>query len=582
MKRNSLVGASLAGVLSRNVPLVCALAAAVAGVVVSTLLPPWILRRIIDANLVPRRAEGLTSLAFAYLGAVCVSGAFEFFKETALTVLGQKFTQDIRARMMRKMARLGALFFSRNEPGAVVSRFTNDVDTINEMFSGGVVGMVVDLCKIVGIYVSIWLFSPRLGWLCLALLPVIALVTRFFQKRMLGAQKENRVQTGRLNSHLTESLRNARMIKVFRRERYMERRYAGVLGDNYATLDRINFFDSVFPPVIQVLRALAIAAIVVLASSRFRFLGITAGTVAATIELVSGLFVPIENIGMEFQGIQGAVSGIGRVNDFAREQEDDAKDGTLRADTVIPDRSRVEISFNGLSFSYDGVSEVLSGISLRVGPESKVAFTGRTGVGKTTLFRLVMGLLKPTAGSVTVNGIDVYRIPNGEKKRIFGYVDQNFFLVRGSVADQVTLKDGSIPRDAVERAIALVGLDGYVRSLPAGLDTEVSGDALFSQGQKQLLSIARAVVFDPPILLLDEMTASLDSITEERVVSALRKAGERRTILSISHRPSSMAGSDLVVILEKGRVRRAGRPEELEETDDWFRSRAELERRTWG
>lgn len=579
--KNNLVGSSLSLAAKKNAGLFCALAAVVAGLVAASLLPPWILKWIIDANLVPRVPDGLGSLAAIYLSAIVLIGVFDFLKEAILATLGQKITREIRKGMMEKMIRLPAIYFSRNDSGAVMSRFTNDVDTVNAMFSGGIVGMAVDSFKIIGIYVSIFLFSGRLGLMSLFLLPVIALITRFFQRRMLAAQTENRVQTGRLNTHLSESIRNVRMIKVFGKEAFMEKRYEGILDDNYATISRINFFDAIFPPVIQILRALVIVLVVVFASARLHFLGITAGMIAATIELISGLFVPVENIGMEFQNIQGAVSGIARVNEFAREGEDSKKDPSIRAIDIVPDRAKASISFQGLCFGYDGSGEVLSDVSLDIKPLDKVTFTGRTGVGKTTLFRLVMGLLEPTSGKITINGIDVCRIPNSEKKHLFGYVDQNFFLIRGTVADQITLRDPSIHRDAVERAIAFVGMDDYVRKLPEGFDTPVNGDNLFSQGQKQLLSIARALVTDPPILLLDEMTANLDSITEERIVRILRKAGEKRTILSISHRPSSMIASDLVVILENGRVRNAGSPEEMIERDEWFRSHIELEHRTW-
>jgi ATP-binding cassette subfamily B protein len=440
------------------------------------------------------------------------------------------------------------------------------------MFTGGVIGMLVDCLKIVGIVASIWMFDARLGLLSLAALPAIALITRFFQRRMLGAQIANRAQTAALNSHISESVRNGKTIKVFHRERYMENRYRDMLDENFRTVEKINFYDAIFPCVIQIARSLIIATVVVLASREIRFLGITAGMIAASIEFVSNLFDPVENIGMEFQSVQEAVAGIRRVNEFESEREDDAKDETLTAEKVIGPDGAVRIAFNGLSFAYDNGADVLAGITLGIRPREKVSFTGRTGVGKTTLFRLVMGLLKPTEGSVTLNGVDAYSIPNAEKKKLFGYVDQGFALIDGTVADQISLKDESISREAIERAVALVELHDYVAGLEKGYDTPVHGDALFSQGQRQLLAIARAIVLDPPILLLDEMTANLDSVTEEKVVAALERAGESRTILAISHRPSSMIASDVVVILENGRVRDAGTPDELSGRDEWYRN----------
>jgi len=576
--KHSLVGISILRVIRKNIGATAVLLVSVCGVVLASLAPPWLLKQIVDSNLMPKKTEGLMTLALSYVAAIAFAGLFDFLKAVILTVLGQKITFEIRAEMMCKLQKLPALYFSKNDSGSVTSRFMNDVDTINAMFSGGIVGMAVDCFKIVGIVVSIWMFSPRLGIMTLALLPVIAFVTRFFQNRMFGAQVDNRVQTAKLSGHLSESLKNFRMIKIFRKERFMQGRYRTMLDENFGTIGKINFYDSIFPPVVQLIRVTAIALVVVLSTKELHFLGITTGMIAASIELVSNLFSPIETLGMEFQSIQSAVSGVRRVNDFFREGEEADKTVSLRASDIIPDRSALEIRFNNLSFSYDEGVDVLTEIDLVVHPLEKVTFTGRTGAGKTTLFRLVMGLLEPVSGSVTINGVDVHIIPNAEKKHIFGYVDQNFFLVRGTIADQISLKDASIPREAIINAIETVGLGDYVEGLEKGIETEVEGDALFSQGQKQLLSIARAIVSDPPILLLDEMTASLDSITEEKIVTVLQKAGFERTLLAISHRPSSMLSSDAVVILENGCVRDIGSPAELLERDEWYRNYVSGER----
>lgn len=580
MKR-TLVRKSLASALRENPWLTLALAVAVVAVALASLVPPLLLKRVIDENLARKTADGLVALAVLYLASIVASGLFDFAKEAILIVLGQRITRDIRVGMMEKASRLPSAYFSRLDSGQLVSRFTNDVDAIGAMFSGGIVGMAVDCLKIVGIVASVFLFNARLGLITLALIPVFALVTRFFQSRMLSAQVKNRAQTASLSGYLSESVKNARMVKVFNKERFMEERYREMLDENYRTVGKINFYESVFPPVIQILRALVISLVVILSTKDVRLVGITVGMIAASIELVSNLFAPVESVGMEFQGIQGALSGMARVNAFYDEAEDGAKDGTLTAAKILPSREAAEIRFNGLSFAYEGGDDVLSGIDLRVRPLEKVTFTGRTGVGKTTLFQLVMGLLKPREGSITVNGVDVFTIPNGEKKRLFGYVDQNFFLVRGTVADQITLGDESVARADVERAIDAVGLAPYVAGLERGLDTTVSGDALFSQGQRQLLSIARAIVTDPPILLLDEMTANLDSITEGKIVSVLQREGSARTILAISHRPSSMIASDTVVILERGRVRDSGTPDELLSRDEWYRGFVGLDRRVW-
>ncbi len=582
MTKNSLVKRSVINVIKQNILLNGLLIFAVCGVVISSLIPPQILKHIIDNNLVPEKGNGLFALAIAYMAVLLLIGLFDFIKGAILTIIGQKIIKEIRLEMMHKLEKINALFFSYNESGAVVSRFTNDVEAVSSLFTGGIVGMMIDCFKIIGIVASIWMFSGKLGIVTLLLLPFIYGITRLFQKRMLKAQMENRVLVGKVNNHISESLKNIEMIKSCSKESYMEDNYAEYLLENFKTVEKVNFYDSVFSPIIQLTRAVVIGFMVILSSGQLNYLGISLGMVAASIDLISNLFSPIENLGMELQSIQHAVSGIRRVNDFYNEPEDECKDDQIKADDIIQNREKIKISFNDVAFNYEKDTDVLQDISLQIKPLEKVAFAGRTGVGKSTLFKLIIGLLKPAKGSITINGYDVYSIPNSEKRKIFGYVDQNFHMIKGTVAEQISLQDESITKEQICNALDFVGLADYVESLENGIETEITGDSLFSQGQKQLLSIARAIVTSPPILLLDEITANLDSITEEKIVSVLQKAGHAHTILSISHRLSSVAFSDTVVILENGRIRSAGSPETLLQNDDWYRKHISLERLTWG
>lgn len=579
--KNSLVKKSIINVIKENIKIDVLLVFAVCGVVITSLIPPQILKYVIDNNLVPKISDRLLISAIAYMAVLLFIGIFDFIKEAVLTVLGEKITKEIRLEMMKKLEKINAMFFSSNGSGAVVSRLTNDVDAISSMFTSGIVGMMIDCFKVIGIVISIGIFSIKLGIVTLILLPVIYGITRLFQKRMLKAQIENRIIVGKVNNHISESLKNVQMIKSYSKESYMEKNYTKYLLDNFKTVEKVNFYDSVFSPIIQLTRAVVIGVIVVLSSKQLNYLGITLGMVAASIDLISNLFAPIENLGMELQDIQQAVSGIRRVNDFYSEPEDDCKNCEIHADDIVPRREEVKLSFNDMTFNYQEGTDILQNINLHINEQEKVTFVGRTGVGKSTLFKLIMGFLKPSNGSITINGFDVYDIPNSEKRKIFGYVDQSFHMIEGTVAEQISLQDKNITKEQIQNALDFVGLTDYVASLENGIDTQAAGDTLFSQGQKQLLSIARAIVTNPPILLLDEITASLDSITEEKIVSVLQKAGNTHTILSISHRLSSMIASDTVVILENGRVKNAGSPEMLLKNDEWYRSHIALEKLTW-
>jgi len=580
MKR-SHVAKIVTSVMKRHWKMLLFLMLVIVLVVILGLLPPQILRTIIDDNLLSQNSNGLLNLALLYLGIALSIGIVDFLKGAILTILGQKITRAIRSEMMMKTERINVLYFSANGSGSVVSRFTNDVEAINSMFTNGLVGMIVDLFKIIGIIVSMALFDPMLGFIALILLPLIYLITRFFQTRMLKAQILNRKQIAKVNNHISESLKNVQMIKSGSKEAFMEDKFTNYLQDHYETIEKVNFFDSIFPPIMQIVRAFVIGLVIVLAAPELQWVGITLGMVAASVELLSNLFVPIETLGMELQSIQQSISGIQRVNEFLNEVEETKVNSTLSADQVINDVKNVSLTFENVSFQYVEGFEVLNQISLTVKPREKVTFVGRTGVGKTTLFKLCMGLLSPITGRIAINGIDVTTIPNAEKRKIFGYVDQSFHFIKGTVADQIALHDPSITQDQIRKAIQFVGLTEYIEMLPLGLLTPVVNDTLFSQGQKQLLSIARAIVTNPPILLLDEITANLDSITEGLILSVLQKAGTIHTVLSISHRLSTTINADTVVILENGRIKNVGSPQTLMEQDDWYRSRMTLEKLTW-
>ena len=579
--RNKLVTRSFLSVIRGNIGLDILLVLAVFGVIIGSLIPPQILKTIIDSNLVPRQQNGLLTSAILYLTVLLVIGLSDFMKEAILTVAGQKITTGIRLAMMEKMGRIDARYFSQNETGTVVSRFTNDVDAVQTIFTSGIVGMFIDLLKMIGIVVSIWQFSAPLGLIALLLLPVLFVLTRIFQKKMLSAQIRSRVLIGSINNHIAESVKNIQMIKSFSKESYMEKRYEVYLDRNYKTVEEINFVNSIYPPLIQIIRSVVIAGIVLFAAGKIQISGLSLGMVAASIELISNLFVPVETLGMELQNVQESMAGIRRVNEFYEIGEEESKDAAQTAAVIVSDPRQVVLSFEDVSFAYDEDTKVLEDISLTIHPQESVTFIGRTGVGKTTLFRLVMGLIRPTRGRIAINGVNVADIPHTEKRRLFGYVDQDFHLIDGTVADQIGLKDPSISREQIEEALSLVGLQEYVLGLENGIDTNISRGTVFSQGQKQLLAIARAVAANPPVLLLDEMTANLDSITEEKIVTALQKVSRNHTILSISHRLSSMIASDTIVILENGRVKSAGSPEMLLETDPWYRKHMDLEKLTW-
>ncbi|UPA32172.1 ABC transporter ATP-binding protein/permease [Terrisporobacter glycolicus] len=520
------------------------------GTIGFSLATPQVLKYIIDDYL----TVGGKSLLFPsllYFATIVLLGIFNFGKEGIITIFGQKIIRKIKEEMMIKLEKIPIGYLSTNESGSVVSRFSNDVEAVGSLFTSGIVSMFVDAFKIIGIVISIWIFSYKLAILVLFIIPAVYFLTREFQKKMLKAQKLYRVLTGKVNNHIPESINNIQMIKSFAKEEYMENKYVDYLDKSYEAMDKINFYDSIFSPIILVLRAVVIAIVVILSSDYLSFLGISIGTVAAAIELINNIFTPIENLGIELQNIQQSIAGIYRIDEFLNEKEETKKKVDYTYEKII--NSNLDIELKDVNFNYEEGENILENVNLSIKHKESVTFAGRTGSGKTTLFKLILGLLEPSSGSVTLSNVKVSEIPNYEKRKIFGYVEQSFSFIKGSVGEQISLKDEKISKEDIENAMKFVGLHDYIINLEEGYDT-LASPHLFSQGQRQLLSIARAIVTSPPIMLLDEITANLDSETEEKIISVLRGVSSEKTVLSISHRLTSVLTCDRIIKLENKNI----------------------------
>ena len=545
MRSETSVTRIIGGTIRASKALSALLLAAIAGSVLFALLPPLVLEQIVDALAEQRQVT--VSLAAGYFLLVAASGLLDAAKESLITVFGQKVTHRVRSAMSAKLLRLPTAYYIEKEPGVTASRFVNDVNTVDSLFASGVISMAADVCRLFSILLVIFTRSTGLGLLLLAAAPLLFWMTRVFQKRMLAAQLESRVAVGRTNQQIPETLQNIRTIRVFHREDYMQRRYGDAIEQGYRAQERSNFYDAVYSPIVVTVSALLVG-IVMAASAQGgaarSFFGMSAGTAAALIAYVGSFFDPLESIGMEIQNIQSAVAGVRRINEFLREPE---REKGAKAPGSVP-TGVPAVQLSGVSFSYGkGEREILRDFDLTVQEGESVLLAGRTGAGKSTLVKLILGLYEPEAGQVRVFGTPPAGIPEAEKRRWFGYVEQQFRPVPGTVGDQVSLQDPQVSEEQIRKALVTVGLWDTVQSLPEGINTPC-GEGLFSQGQLQLLSIARAIVLEPKLLLLDEITANLDSKTEAQVLAALQAASLHRTVLSISHRLYEENGGRKVVI----------------------------------
>ena len=513
----------------------------VAASVAASLLPPLLLARVID-----RLTAGLPLSFLAvllYFGSLALEGVLTSAQESLLVLFGQRMTHALRSEMSRKLSRLPAGTLAEQNPGEVAARFSGDVDTVEALFTSGIISMAADACRIVSIMGVIAVKNTGLALILLLVLPLFAVFTRYVQKRMLAAQLDNRRAVAAVSGQVPETLHNIRTIQALGLEDYMERRYDRCIGDSYAAMERTNFYDAVYSPVVLLLNAAVVGIVMLLSASGnaqlLTLFGMSVGTSVAVINYISRIFAPIESLGMEIQTIQSAMAGVRRIDAFLDQPERTLPSARREA-------ARGDVEFAHVTFGY-GERYVLKDFSMTVKQGEQVTLVGRTGAGKSTVFKLLLGLYQPEAGTVTIGGVKVGDITDRERRTCIGCVEQHFSRVPGTVLEQITLGDPQITGKMARDAAALAGIDAAIRALPEGYDT-VCTEGIFSQGEWQLLSIARAAAADPAVLLLDEITANLDAETEARVLEALRRASAGRTVLSVSHRVYENLGGRTIEI----------------------------------
>ena len=513
----------------------------VAASVAATLVPPLLLARVID------RLTGGTSVPFTaallYFGSLALEGVLSSAQETLLVIFGQKMTHALRSEMSQKLTRLPASTLVAQNPGEVAARFSGDVDTVEALFTSGIISMIADACRILSILAVIAVKNTGLVLILLAVLPLLTWFTRHVQKQMLSAQLNNRRAVAAVSGQVPETLHNIRTIHALGLEDYMAQKYDRRIGESYAAVERTNFYDAIYSPVVLLLNAAVVGIVMLLSASGkseiLALFGMSVGTSVAVINYITRIFSPIESLGMEIQTIQSAMAGVKRIDAFLAQPER----------ILPPERqtaARGDVVLSHVTFGY-GDRPVLCDFSMTVKEGEQVTLIGRTGAGKSTVFRLLLGLYRPESGTLTIGGVDVSAITDRERRACIGCVEQHFSRVPGTVLDQITLGDPRITAEMAKNAAVLAGIDGAIRALPDGYRT-VCTDGLFSQGEWQLLSIARAAAANPAVLLLDEITANLDAETETRVLDALRRAAQGRTVLSISHRVYENLGGRTVEI----------------------------------
>ncbi len=545
------------------------------------MVGPYLTKVALD-EAVPR-SDGrlLAVLAALYAGATVLVFVLQYAQALVTTWLGQRVMYDIRAQIFAKLQRLDLPFYDRNPVGRLMTRITSDVETLNELFSSGVVTVFGDLFILVFIVAAMLWMDAGLALVTFSVLPFVAWAAFVFRTRIRSAYREIRVRLARLNAFLQERFTGVAVVQLFNRERADMERFKSLNDDYLAAHLRSITYYALFFPVVQVFTSVALALIVWHGGGRYVQGAVTIGVLAAFLEYARRFFRPIQDLSDKYNLLQGAMASSERVFRLL-DREPAIEDPPDPLD--FPGDAPGEIRFEHVWFAYGGDSDgsdpewVVKDLSFTVAPGERVAIVGHTGAGKTTVINLLMRFYDAQRGRVLVDGVPVSRLRLAELRDRIGLVLQDVFLFSQSVEYNVKLGSEEIGEEAVGRALAAVGAGPLVRRLPGGRGQQLGErGAGLSVGERQLLSFARALAFDPAVLVLDEATSSVDSEIEARIQEATDRLMEGRTCLVVAHRLSTIQGADRILVMHQGRLVEEGAHEELLAAGGLYRRLYELQ-----
>ncbi|MEO7823157.1 MAG: ABC transporter ATP-binding protein [Gemmatimonadaceae bacterium] len=536
---------------------------------------PLLTKRVIDVA-VPARDIGIVIVSTVLFTLLLLAEFALSYTQTWLTsLLGQRVMRDIRMQIFAHLQRLSVSFFDRNPAGRLITRVTSDVETLNELFTSGVVSGLGDLFTLVAISIAMLILDWRLALASFAVIPFVVLVSSLFRKAVRNTYRDIRTRLARINSFLQERLTGMRIVQLFGQEQREADRFAGLNRSHLdAHLRSITVYALYFP-AIELLTSVALAILIVAGASRVEAGALSVGTVAAFLMLVRRFFQPLQDLSEKYNILQTAMASSERI--FALlDTVPSVPDAPARG--AVPLRAGVEVAFEDVWFAYDVAhlavhtstapedahpEWVLKGVSFTARPGETLALVGHTGAGKTTIVNLLMRFYDPQRGRITVNGIDIRTMSLEELRSLIGYVQQDIFLFAGDVATNIRLSN-PLTDEQVVRAATEVGADRIIRGFPRGYG-QVLGErgASISVGERQLLSFARAVAANAPLLLLDEATSAVDSVIEAEIHAALDVLVEGRTTIAVAHRLSTIASADAILVLHHGEVAERGTHAEL-------------------
>lgn len=543
------------------------------------LVGPLLTQRVIDVALPARDVAAAGRMAALLAGALSFSFLASYGETLLTSLLGQRVMRDLRHELFAHLQRLPVAFFDRNPVGRLITRVTSDVESLNELFTAGVVSGMGDLFTLVAISVLMIATDWRLALASFAVIPFVWMTSSLFQRSVRAAYREIRTRLARINAYLQEHITGMRIVQLFGREREELTRFDRLNRDHLdAHLKSIRVYALYFP-AIEILTTVALASLIVAGARRVEIGALTVGTVAAFLQLVRRFFDPLQDLSDKYNMLQQAMAASERIFRLLDTPVAEGAGGQRRL-TISAEQRRISrevtVEFHDVWFAYDiahvarttttgeqSPEWILKGVSFRAKPNQTVALVGHTGAGKTTIVNLLLRFYDPQRGRITVNGVDIREMPVDELRALIGYVQQDIFLFAGDVASNIRLSN-SLSDEEVAKAAARVGADRIIRRFPDGY-AHILGErgASISVGERQLLSFARAIAADPALLVLDEATSAVDSEIEAEIQRALAILMTGRTTIAIAHRLSTIVGADEILVLHHGQVRERGTHREL-------------------
>jgi ATP-binding cassette subfamily B protein len=521
---------------------------------------PYLTKEAIDGPIARGDMSGLFKISLAFLGLLIAGFVLRYAQLHATQTLGQRIMLDLRGQLFRHLHTLDMKTFDRQPVGRLMTRLTNDVEVLNELFTTGLVNIIGDLITLLGIVVILFVFSAELAAVTLTVIPLLFAATIIFRKKVRKAFAEIRAKTAALNAFIQESIQGMALIQVLRKERYRYEKFKAINADYRDTYLRSIFYYSVFFPVVDGLEDLAVALVLAYGGVKILAGALTFGGMVAFIQYSQRFFRPVRDLTERYSTLQSAMAAAERVFQLLDTKGDIQTEGKPYRPAQVQGR----VEFQHVSFSYFPEEPVLRELDFRVNPGETVAIVGPTGAGKTTIASLLNRFYDIQEGQILLDGVDLRKWDLDGLRKAVGVVLQDVFLFAGTIEENIRLRDPDVPRERVEWAATQVQAHEFIERLPDGYDTHIGErGGLLSVGERQLLAFARALVFEPPILLLDEATSSVDTETEQRIQSALKRLTTGRTALVIAHRLSTIRDAKRILVLHRGRRVDEGSHEEL-------------------